>query len=151
MYRANHTLARRTERRISIKPKRHWYKEINIWLVLGTWALAILTLWSTCRVDENMQNQTTAMNKATELDWRPYLEIEHSDRDMAIYYEWTADSLTNNSVVKPVDRISRNSDSPTSSRSSIRSASFVSIVLTSSTSTGLHASNSMRRTAGWLF
>jgi len=59
------------------------YLNKDFWLVLGTWALVIVTLYSTWKTVHHLKDQLVEFRRATELQWRPYLNIGIQD---SIFY-----------------------------------------------------------------
>lgn len=58
----------------------------TLFLVLGTWALVIVTLYSTCMVKKSYENQNYELQKATKLQWRPFLNIMHSNQNITLNF-----------------------------------------------------------------
>ena len=51
------------------------FKNKEFWLVIGTWALVGVTMYSTRVTTNRMQEQVDIMEKSLRLQWRPYLNL----------------------------------------------------------------------------
>ncbi len=76
---------------------RHGVDWMTLALATGTWALVLATLWMAQMTGQAMEDQVSELKKATELQWRPYLNIEHPYvRHDFIYTtgaDWSSDTV----------------------------------------------------------
>lgn len=82
------------------RKERDWPK----WIVFGTWALVVASLISTWYVKGSMDAQVVELKKATELEWRPYLNIELVDKAYTVEYR-LGDSDEADTVFAALDQI----------------------------------------------
>ncbi len=63
-------------------------------LIIGTWVIAVSTVISVWLTSSNMADQTAQFERATELQWRPYLTLEQRDMtfNMELFLAETAES-----------------------------------------------------------
>lgn len=76
----------------------------NLGLVIGTWVLVLGSLLSTWLVKNSMDEQVSELKKATELQWRPFLHIEHIERKYHLRYSLGANFSTS-TVSKSFDSL----------------------------------------------
>jgi hypothetical protein len=79
----------------------------TVLLVLGTWALVLVSLYSTCEVKRSYNEQLKETRRSTELAWRPFLHIGSFDHHFDLIYRLgetsEADTLPRRLADVPLD------------------------------------------------
>jgi hypothetical protein len=69
-----------------LKEQREWLSQVAI--VLGTWVIALVSLFSSCSVKDYMHKQIEEMKRSTNLQYRPFASVVTEERTCSINYKF---------------------------------------------------------------